>query len=211
VNFFAHLVVAAEHHEDPAVRFAAMLPDLASMSGVILRNAALSDNVAAGVAVHHRSDEAFHSHRDVIASMSRIRAALTGAAVTRGPARAAAPIGHELLFDNALWSPEREQLLVTTLRHRHAIVGELARALGDAESARIDQLAAALLSHRSHGVVERDAAWISQRIIDLTASRPRLRVERAHAPVLTSALQHEHDSVARVAHAVLGDVVAALS
>jgi acyl carrier protein phosphodiesterase len=211
VNFFAHLIVAAECHDDHEVRFAAMLPDLASMAGVALRAAQLPPTVAVGVALHHRTDEAFHSHRDVLASMGRVRLALSESGMGRGPARAAAHVGHELLFDAALWSPWREHLMVATLGTRRTAVDALAGALGDDQAERIDRLAAALLAHRQRGVPERDGAWIAERIIDLTAHRPRVRVEATHAAMLAAALGDERPAIIGHANAVLVDVVGAVS
>ena len=59
MNFFGHAVVAGWFEGDPRYVLGSMLPDFASMSGTRL-NPVEQPEVAAGVALHHRTDDAFH-------------------------------------------------------------------------------------------------------------------------------------------------------
>lgn len=96
-----------------------MVPDFLSMIGlkpVPARDA----NLAAGVKLHHLTDAAFHSAEPFLGLSHAARVALSEAGLARGPARAVAHIGVEILLDEVL---ARDQ------RSRSAYLGALA--LGD--------------------------------------------------------------------------------
>jgi hypothetical protein len=104
VNFFGHALVALRRSRDPAFVLGSMLPDLAPMAGLRVR-AVDHAIAAAGHALHHTTDAAFHqsaSFRELTAEGTR---ALRDAGVRRGPALGAAHVGVELLLDG--WLAER--------------------------------------------------------------------------------------------------------
>jgi hypothetical protein len=101
VNFFGHAAVASWSTSDPGVTLGSMLPDLASMCGG--RIASADDaTVEAGIALHHASDAAFHKLPVVTSLMGELDGELDARRCARGPRRAVAHIGVELLLDGVL-------------------------------------------------------------------------------------------------------------
>lgn len=101
MNFIGHLHVARWHNEEPAFALGAMLPDFAGMARVRLGQ--LGDaRMQAGVALHHRTDEAFHRQPAFLELMQETQIALAERGVPRGPARAVGHIGVEMLIDGEL-------------------------------------------------------------------------------------------------------------
>lgn len=105
MNFFGHALIAAAERRDAGFVLGAMLPDLASMAGLRLL-AADEPVLAAGISLHFASDARFHAEpafrRACIEATYRLREA----GVRRGPARAAAHAGLELLLDG-FWARSR--------------------------------------------------------------------------------------------------------
>jgi hypothetical protein len=169
VNFFGHAAVASWFAGPPArgpTALGAMLPDFQTMSGA--RASAIDDAVvAAGVALHHRTDGAFHRLPVVTGLMRELFDRLAAAGVSRGPARAASHVGMELLLDG---------VLVDAADHRAAYAEALAI---DPVPATFDQpawIARVLARLRGHGVPYdlRRADAVALRIIRMTADRPLL-------------------------------------
>ncbi|MBX3268834.1 MAG: hypothetical protein KF729_01150 [Sandaracinaceae bacterium] len=101
MNFFGHAAVAAWTSDEPRWVLGAMLPDLVSMCRA--RIADVEDEaVRAGVALHHRTDDAFHGAPTFVALQRDGIDALEAAGVGRGAARAVAHVGPELLIDGLL-------------------------------------------------------------------------------------------------------------
>ena len=103
MNFFGHAVVATRIRPapPPGVVLGAMLPDFLSMCGA--RPRAIEDeDVAAGVALHHETDAAFHGLAPFTGLVRELGDRLTAAGVSRGPMRGTAHVAIELLLDGAL-------------------------------------------------------------------------------------------------------------
>jgi acyl carrier protein phosphodiesterase len=100
VNFFGHAAVASWTSQQPGVLLGAMLPDFAGMCGG--RVEAVDDEVICGVALHHATDAVFHQLPVVTELMRELDARLDERRCGRGPRRAVAHIGVELLLDGAL-------------------------------------------------------------------------------------------------------------
>jgi hypothetical protein len=174
VNHFAHAVVAAAHGPDPALALGAMLPDFAGMLGT--RVGALSHPaLRAGCALHHASDAAFHGAPEFVALLSAGSARLRGDGLARGPARAAAHVGLELLFDAAL-------------AHDAVCAAHYARALAESAKPEVDAAIAwrsadaaprwlalrVRLCARGAPRADEDCDALAQRVARALASRPRL-------------------------------------
>lgn len=101
VNFFGHAWLAVERRPDAGFVLGAMLPDLAAMAGVRIERVA-DGAAAAGLRFHHEADAAFHRAAGFRALSTAATRALSGAGVSRGPARAIAHVGIELLLDGWL-------------------------------------------------------------------------------------------------------------
>lgn len=101
VNFVGHARVASWTASDPGFVLGAMLPDFASMSRARLVGAD-HPRVSAGIALHHRTDEVFHGAPTFVALNEGGAANLEARGLGRGPARAVAHVGTELLLDGLL-------------------------------------------------------------------------------------------------------------
>lgn len=101
MNFFGHCAVASWTSSAPGHALGAMLPDFASMAGGRIADSPDPD-VRAGIDLHHATDAVFHVAPAVTGLMRELDAALDARGCARGPRRAAAHIGVELLLDGAL-------------------------------------------------------------------------------------------------------------
>jgi hypothetical protein len=105
VNFFGHAAVASWSAESPGSVLGAMLPDFATMSGARLAEPT-DAAIAHGIELHHKTDAAFHHLAPVLALMRELDGHLEAAGCARGPRRAVAHIGVELLLDGVLVDTE---------------------------------------------------------------------------------------------------------
>jgi hypothetical protein len=179
VNFFGHACVASWYDAGPGFVLGAMVPDFFSMLG-LKPVRTLDPRLAAGVELHHLTDAAFHSAEPFISLTRTARLALSEAGLARGPARAVAHIGIEILLDEVLVSDERG---------RDAYIGALA--LGESAREMLDfqndEDAARYLSLlgvlASRGAPELPAApdQVADRIQRALRSRPRLCLDE-HGP-----------------------------
>jgi hypothetical protein len=101
VNFFGHAAVARWYSGSPTFVLGAMLPDFAAM----IRSRpprALDPVLESGVALHHETDRVFHDTLVFRELSSWAHADLARRGLARGPARAAAHVGTEILIDGVL-------------------------------------------------------------------------------------------------------------
>ncbi|MBK6919669.1 MAG: hypothetical protein IPH07_19905 [Deltaproteobacteria bacterium] len=101
MNLLGHAMVARWFDRDPYFVLGAMLPDLrtiARASALVPRHGA----VASGVAMHHRTDAAFHGLPEFVAACVHAGEELAADGVRRGPRLAVAHVGLELLLDGEL-------------------------------------------------------------------------------------------------------------
>jgi hypothetical protein len=101
VNFFGHAAVASWTSSSPGLALGAMLPDFSTMSGARVASTADTE-VAAGIDLHHATDAAFHTLPAVTGLMRELDDRLARLGCARGPRRAVAHIGVELLLDGVL-------------------------------------------------------------------------------------------------------------
>jgi hypothetical protein len=108
VNFFGHAAVATwsapsptGQTVEPGVVLGAMLPDFATMCGGRI-DGSEDASVAAGIDLHHATDAAFHALPVVTGLMRELDEHLVRGQCARGPRRAVAHIGVELLLDGAM-------------------------------------------------------------------------------------------------------------
>jgi len=104
VNFFGHAAVASWASVSPVppgVVLGAMLPDFATMCGGRI-DAADQADVTDGIALHHATDAVFHQLPVVTGLMRELDEQLVRGQCARGPRRAVAHIGVELLLDGTL-------------------------------------------------------------------------------------------------------------
>lgn len=192
MNFFGHAALAAGHFSTLSPRVpgpdlallcaGAMLPDFISMLR-LGRPAVLDERVARGVSFHHLTDHAFHELASFVSLSREAFAWLSAQQVPRGPARAVAHIGIEMLLDEVLSSD-----VDACDAYRAALCAPLDQALSfgtPADPERLSALRASLLE-RAATRIEPTAELVAERIRAALAGRPRLALEAAVQPRLRS-------------------------
>lgn len=168
----SHAAVASFYDASPGFVLGAMLPDFFGMLG--MKGGVASTELARGVAFHHASDAAFH---DAPAFLVLTRAAckdLSALGLPKGPARAVAHIGVELLLDPLILSrPGARNAYARALEYASVLEGELA--IGNDEARRLRDLARLLLA-RGLGSPE-DLQHVVARIRRTLSERPRLALD----------------------------------
>ena len=145
-----------------------MLPDFASMCGGKIASADEAA-VSAGIALHHATDAVFHQLPAVTGLMRELDEHLRRGRCARGPRRAAAHIGVELLLDGVLvGEPAYRAAYLTGLAHDPAL------AWRDPDDAA--RFATLLDRLRARGVPDdlRLPEAITMRLHRVLAHRPRL-------------------------------------
>lgn len=206
VNFFGHAAIASWHSPaDAGVALGSMLPDFASMCGARL-DEQRDPRVAAGVALHHATDAVFHRAPVVLALFRDAGRRLAARAVRRGPSRAAAHVGVELLLDG-VWLDEP--------RHRDGFLAALAHpvevAWRDPDGApRYAALAARL---RAHGLPTDlgHGAGVARRLARTLAGRALLAPTSAELAAIAEVMDDLGPRIAAAAPTVLTQVRAALA
>ncbi|MDB4956692.1 MAG: hypothetical protein JWO36_4261 [Myxococcales bacterium] len=205
MNFFGHAAVASWRGSDPGVALGAMLPDFASMCGG--RLAVASDPaVEIGVELHHETDGVFHRLAPVTALMRELGDRLERGGCARGPKRAVAHIGVELLLDG---------VLVAEPAYRDAYLGGLghdASGVAWREPGDGDRFAILIARLRAHGVPDdlRHPEAIAQRLHRMLSHRPLLAPDARDMQVIRSALVEYQARVEVAADTVMRAVRAGL-
>jgi hypothetical protein len=184
VNFFGHAAVATwsapASGAAPAVVIGAMLPDFATMCGGRIASAD-EESVRDGIALHHATDAVFHQLPVVTGLMRELDDQLAHGRCARGPRRAVAHIGVELLLDG---------VLVGEPAYRAAYLGGIAHdpALRWRAPEEVPRFAILLERLRGHGIPEdlRLPDAITTRVHRILAHRPLL----APSPEDLRAIRH---------------------
>lgn len=175
MNLVGHQVVAALSGADPVTQLGAVLPDALHLIGARTPSS-LPGALAAGVALHHRTDDGFHNDPWVVAEMAQLRERLTSLGVARGPARAAAHIAWEMQLDGVLdvlglahgwvelWGDPDPVIEVLHREHHRDWQDLRAHAARPAWPERY-----------------RDAAWVAERVVAILSRRPRLAIALSSA------------------------------
>lgn len=207
MNFFGHAVVAHWFSQEPAALFGAMLPDFESMTR---DRVATIDHagVTAGVALHHRTDEVFHAAPTFVAFQATGVPALQARGLGRGPARAIAHVGVEMLLDG--WLVARDALPAAPYLAALRAAGPdgLAQHLSwrsDQSADRLEGIRRTLLRHGPPAAYD-DPEVVGQRLAQILAPRPRLRVDAHHVPEAVEWLRHVQRRLREDAETLLEEV-----
>lgn len=201
MNFFGHAAVAS-WNGGPGVVLGAMLPDFAMMCGGRLAEPSDAE-IARGIALHHATDAAFHRSPPVVALMRELGDRLDRAGCARGPRRAAAHIGVELLLDG---------VLVDNAEYRAAYVAGLAyptqvgtEGIRWRELTDTDRFAALIARVRAHGVPDdlRRPEAIVVRLHRMLAHRPLLAPSAHDLAAIKAALVEYQPRVVVAADTVM--------
>lgn len=205
VNFFGHAAVASWSSPEAGTALGAMLPDFERMAGA--RVASTDDAaVAAGIALHHATDAAFHRLPAVLALMRELDERLLAHGCARGPRRAAAHVGVELLLDGVLvGDPAYRGAYACALLHDAPITWR--------DPAGGPRFARLLERLRAHGVPDdlRRPDAITQRLARILAPRPLLAPSADDLRAIRTALTEHAPRVEVAADTVLRGTRAALA
>jgi len=190
-----------------------MLPDFATMIGAKLVSAGDAE-ASSGVAWHHKTDGAFHSHRLFRSHSSALTDVLATRGIGRGGSLAAGHVGIELLLDGLMLGgdyssgetlylealtalgPLADGVELTSRRPSGSIAdpNDRLRELGE------------FLSGRGlpHGY--RDPETVADRLLRVLSGRPRLRIERHQRDVLAISLAEATETLALDAETLLTEL-----
>jgi hypothetical protein len=206
VNYFGHAAVASWQSPSGAVVLGAMLPDFATMCGSRLADAD-DASIAAGIALHHATDAAFHRLPAVTGLMRELDLRLAELGCARGPRRAVAHIGVELILDG---------VLVADASYREAFLAGLAADPAGVrwrDATGPERFAVLLSRLREHGVPDdlRDATSVTYRLQRILGPRPLLAPSYDDVRAIRIALVEIAPRVAIACEAVLRGVRASLA
>jgi hypothetical protein len=153
------------------------------MVGARLVDGAAADDVAAGIALHHACDRAFHALPGFRALERDAIAALEVRGVDRGPARGAAHVAVELLLDGALIGRDR----AADARYLEAVALAPTHGAAHGDHPRMGDLIARL-ARQGLPIAYRDPREVARRTAWALAGRPRLALDAAGAVALAEAL-----------------------
>ena len=178
MNFVGHSFIAARTSEDPVFALGAMLPDFASMIGARL---AKHDHpeLAAGIADHHRTDDAFHGAPTFVRLCRDEAIGLEAIGLGWGASRAVAHVATELVLDGLLLEDESvERRYVDAIETIAWVLPALRFERNGIE--RFRELHARLARYGPpHGY--RDPVFVRDRMVQILAHRPRLALVEGDA------------------------------
>ena len=204
MNYFGHAAVASWLPGRGGLPLGAMLPDFGTMCGARIAGSD-DEEVAAGIALHHATDAAFHKAPVVTGLMRELDKRLERGGCARGPRRAVAHIGVELLLDGVLVDNEeyREEY-VLALEYEAPLSW---RDPGDVE--KYETLIARLRDYGPPMDLKKPEA-IAHRLSRMLAHRPLLAPSSQDMAVITVALIEHKPRVEIAAESVLRMLKAAL-
>lgn len=196
MNFVGHAHVALTIRSDPTFVLGSMLPDFASMGRTRLERVDDRD-VAEGVALHHRTDDAFHACPAFVRLCTETSVSLEQQGLPWGAARAAAHVGTELLLDGFLLdAPGTERAAHDAVRalEEPAVVASIR-----VHAAGAERWAELLARVRGRGLPDfyRDPVAVADRLIAILAPRPRLAIGEEHRETLRAAMRALRPQVAK--------------
>jgi acyl carrier protein phosphodiesterase len=207
VNYFGHAAVASWRAPSPGKSLGAMLPDFASMCGARLAADQPDPDIAIGVALHHRTDSVFHQAAPVLGLMRELDDRLLALDCARGPRRATAHIGTELLLDATLLADEPYR---ASFLSGFTVDPTLVAWREPDGPARFAMLLARM---RSHGVPDdlREISSITYRLQRMLSNRPLLAPNDADLRAIATALAAHRPRVEVAADTVLRAVRAGVT
>lgn len=205
MNLYGHAVVAGWIDTDPRFVLGAMLPDLGRLAGH-RRLVADAAAAVAGVAWHHRTDDAFHGSAVFVSLCRAGHDRLEAEGLPRGAAMAVAHVALELLIDGVLLVDPIGQS--TYLDALASDPQELA--LVDA-AALVDVRALLARMHRFGLPLHyREPRSVARRVVEIVASRPRLAVPEDRVQVVERWALEVRAEVERVAPRLVAELQDAL-
>ncbi len=220
MNVGSHILVAARISDDVDHWLGAALPDFAAMGRFHLQVPAASSPgegdqvVRDGIATHHRTDEVFHQHPWFTGRVRMLRDRLEARGLERGPARAIAHVGPEMLLDGALLGsasldgqrPTIDATFAALDRHRLMLTDWTRPAdRGFEWSTHLARLV-------DHGLPADydDPSAVARRLLRILSGRPRLGFESSQLAIVVDELEAQYPTIASEAHVFLDTIVGAV-
>ncbi len=206
MNFGGHIAVAMRLAPDaPRVWLGAALPDLGAMGRFRLMGDTADPDVTAGIALHHATDDAFHRHPTFTETMARLRVDLTAEGVGRGPARAVAHVGPELLIDGYLLGDDQ---LGDAVDAAFAEIGVLGPALATLVETSGDEWLRHLAKVPAWGLPTdyADPQAVAQRLHRILSQRPRLELDAVHIDAISRRLAAEQPGLDQAVPPLIDDL-----
>lgn len=210
VNRLAPMTEPAARPGLPPVMVGAALPDMAAIGGFRLQPGATTGELAEGIRLHHRTDDAFHADERFRRLMARLRTELMAAGIGRGAARACGHVGVELLLDGHLLAEGDVADRVGALLWS---VGRPTEEVLDAvpKAERVSwEIHLGLVAERIAPDSYRAAHLVAARLHRILARRPRLAFAEGDVPWLADSLLRIQPAVNDVADALVADTARAV-
>ncbi len=187
MNYFGHAAVAHLRRRDPAFVLGAMLPDLVPMAGVAVPKVLADRRLSEGLSFHIATDSVFHETPSFVHWNRQALLDLRALGVSRGPARACAHMGVEMLIDaelskNGDFYSSYERALTIGVED-----AELLSPMGRADLRKARGLFAHLLE-RGRSVFEPSFERFALRLGRTLAHRPRLAPSRTELDLIANYL-----------------------
>ena len=212
MNFVGHIATglrATSADAPGAFIIGTALPDFASMAKLRLteRHGALAE----GIAVHHSTDRAFHSHEWFLDVVSTLRESLRCDGLPDGASRACAHVAPELLLDGVLIDEP------VVARGVDRVYEALANPAADVVALVAPPTRQRWRSHLINVTARldpygyRDTQVVAERLHAIASRRPRLSFDADSVKVVAARLQQLQPDVQASAQTVLGDVSSAVA
>ena len=212
MNLGSHILVATGLSADPVCWLGSALPDLGSMRGFRLMGSSSNAAITHGIALHHRTDDAFHSSDWFQSRQRRLRTELDRVGLGRGAARAVAHVGPELLLDGVLLRSARNAEAVSAAMSQIPEVIEDLRGLVS-DNAKREAFAAHLIEASEWDMPtdhDRPQA-VARRLHRILVRRPRLGFDESEITLVENALEQEFESLADSAEELVEHITAEVS
>jgi len=206
MNIGGHIAVAMRLAPgEPRVWLGAALPDLGAMGRFRLMGDTVDPDVTAGIALHHATDDAFHRHPTFTETMARLRTDLGTDGIGRGPARAVAHVGPELMIDGCLLE---DRALGNAIEAAFAEIDRLGPALGTLVESASDDWLRHLSKVSSWGLPTdyADPNAVAYRLHRILSRRPRLQLDAVHIDAIGQRLAAEQPMLNQAVPALIDDL-----
>lgn len=206
MNIGGHIAVAMRLAPDePRVWLGAALPDLGAMGRFRLMGDTADPDVTAGIALHHATDDAFHRHPTFTEAMARLRSDLAIDGVGRGPARAVAHVGPELMIDGFLLEDDQ---LADAIDAAFAEIDELGPALSSLVETSSDDWMRHLAKVPAWGLPTdyADPHAVAKRLHRILSKRPRLQLDADQIDVIGDRLAAEQPALNQAIPVLIDDL-----
>ena len=207
------MTIAAAVVEDPLFHLGSALPDVATIGGFRMVPGSGTGAIGEGIAFHHATDNAFHSHSWFTSRQKVVFDHLTASGVGRGAARASAHVGVELLLDGELFGG------VHAAERNEVVVGAFGMAIDAPNTDQLvpDEMQVEWQNHLSQlhrwrsPDYFRDPERVAQRMETILSARRRLAMGPNDVAKVTSALAEVQPTIAATAEDFVAEMITLLA